>query len=108
MKSMKQAGIFALTRYFCLAIVTGLQGERAWYAVPHDDRCLAGRSAGLSAPATAAEPVPEEWDGAPSAATGRVVIMTLSKRRPEPEPKTADPGELRKHALAKRPPRRSN
>jgi hypothetical protein len=81
---------------------------------------------GLSAPATAAEPVPapansgagdgpadsaatpEEWDGAPSAATGRVVIMTLSKRRPEPEPKTADPGELRKHALAKRPPRRSN
>jgi hypothetical protein len=80
---------------------------------------------GLAAPATAAEPAPAssgagedpagsaaapaEWDGAPSAATGRVVVMTLSKPRAVPEPKTAsDPAELRKRGLAKRPPRASN
>jgi hypothetical protein len=79
----------------------------------------------LSAPASAAEPAPTgsgagedpagsaadpaEWDGAPSAATGRVVVMTLSKPRAVPEPKTAsDPGDLRKRALSKRPPKSSN
>lgn len=83
----------------------------------------------LSAPATAAEPIPapapassgaghdsagsaatpEEWDGAPSAATDRIVIMTLSKPRAEPQPKTAsNPGDLRKRGLAKRPPRASD
>jgi hypothetical protein len=52
---------------------------------------------------------PEQWDGAPSAATGRVVVMTLSKPRPEPQPRTAaDPRELSKHALARRPPKASN
>jgi hypothetical protein len=91
---------------------------------------IAAWSAGLlalAAPATAAEPIPapansgagngsadsaatpEEWDSAPSPATDRVVIMTLSKRRADPEPKTAsDPGELRKRAPAKRPPKMSN
>jgi hypothetical protein len=84
---------------------------------------------GLAAPATAGDPIaqpapvspaagnssagsaatPEEWDGAPSGATDRVVIMTLSKPRAEPEPKSAsNPGELRKRALAKRPQRASN
>ena len=85
-------------------------------------------SAGLlvvAAPAPAAEPAPAssgagedpaggaaapaEWDGAPSAATGRVVVMTLSKPRAVPEPKTvSDPAELRKRGLAKRPPGASN
>lgn len=84
---------------------------------------------GLAAPAMATDPVaeptpaspssgngsadgaatPGETDGTPSSASGRVLIMTLSKPRPEPAPRTAsDAGELSKHALAKRPPGMSN
>ncbi len=50
----------------------------------------------------------EEPDGTASGANGPMLIMTLSKRQPEPEPRTANPGELSKHALSKRPPRGSN
>lgn len=109
-------------------IVAGTQGEEG--PVMRCVMMIGAWSAGLlvlSAAATAAEPIPapassgagddsagsaatpEEWDGAPSAASDRIVIMTLSKPRAEPEPKTAsDPGELRKRALSKRPPRMSN
>jgi hypothetical protein len=38
-----------------------------------------------------------------------VLIMTLSKPQREPEPRTgSDPGELRKRALSRRPPRLSD
>lgn len=109
-------------------IVAGLQGEKG--RVMRCVMMIGAWAAGLlvlAAPATAAEPVaapansgagdgsadsaatPAEWDGAPSAATGRVVIMTLSKPRAEPEPKSAsDPRDLRKRALSGRPPRVSN
>ena len=84
---------------------------------------------GLAAPATAADPIaepapaspaagngsadgaatPEEAYGTASGASGPVLIMTLSQRRPEPEPKTgSDPRELSKHALSRRPPKMSN
>jgi hypothetical protein len=83
----------------------------------------------LAAPATAAEAIaqpapassgaeggsaesaatPEQWDGVPSAAPGRVVVMTLGKPRPEPQPRAAaDPRELSKHALSRRPAKVSN
>jgi hypothetical protein len=81
---------------------------------------------GLAAPATAVEPIAQpaspgaangsaedvstvEAMDATAGANGRVVIMTLSKRRPEPEPRTASsPGELGKRALSGRPPRKSD
>jgi hypothetical protein len=67
----------------------------------------ASSAAGGGSPA--GEATPEEWDGPASGATGRVVVMTLSKRPPQPEPRTAsNPGELSKHALAKRPSGASN
>ena len=82
---------------------------------------------GLGAPAAAVEPnaAPASggsWIGtADSAAnpdvpgdtssgeSARVLIMTLSKPQREPEPRTAsEPGELRKRALSRRPPRLSD
>ena len=84
--------------------------------------CSAGLL-GLAVPATAGEPVaepapvgaggangsadgsapPREWDGAPAAGSGQVVVMTLSKPRRQPQPRTASEAELRKHAPAGRP-----
>jgi hypothetical protein len=48
-------------------------------------------------------PAPQSWDGAPSGASGQVVVMTLSKPRPNPEPRASSPQELRKHASSRRP-----
>jgi hypothetical protein len=84
---------------------------------------------GLSAPATAGDPAagreaagPVASNGwgedvatadalgdDPSGAKGRVVVMTLSKPQPQPAPRTdADPGELSRHALSKRPPKKAD
>jgi hypothetical protein len=84
---------------------------------------------GLAAPATAGDPVatpasaspgsgngsaadsapPRHWDGTAFGANGGVVVMTLSKPRPEPQPRTdVSPAEQRKRASAQRPSRQSD
>jgi hypothetical protein len=83
----------------------------------------------LAAPATAADPsggaappspgagnrseegVPtaDAMDNSASGANGRVVVMTLSRPQPGPEPRaSSNPADLRKHRMAKRPPGTSN
>jgi hypothetical protein len=79
---------------------------------------------GLAAPAAAVEPAaqpagpgaskgPADDALLPGVAApgpnGQMVVMTLSKPRPNPQPKSvADPAELRRHAPAGRPSGSSN